>query len=352
MATAQNQKVGWSTGYYSSWAQGGGQANYTIGGKPFTPDMISWKAYTHIIHFGVTPNNDGTLNEGGMGLNATMMKAFVAAAHANGVKAIICIGGGGTGNQYSASAANLTVRTKFIQNIVAFMQKYGYDGADVDWEDNVQAPQYLALFQELRTAFDKLTPKPLMTVAVAAYFADQASPSGPYIDQMNNMSYWTPVGGMDAVMQPFTSKGVPKTKQGVGIGLDYNENPMEVDCDPIAAKNKALYAINKGYGGIMVWEIEMDARKYNGQTPIHDTLAHYVEKSTTSLSSHFSRFGAGGILLNVHTDHGSKALEYSVSGSRALKPGAYIVRLVTDRSVSAARTLSVRTLSVRTLIAK
>jgi GH18 family chitinase len=380
VSTASAQKVGWSTGYFAAWAQGGGNSQYTIGGAPFTPDKISWSAYTHMVHFSVTPNNDGSINIGGMGLNASMITSLVTEAHAHNVKAIICVGGGGTGGQYAAAAANATVRAKFIQNMIAFMQQYKYDGLDIDWEDNIQDAQYLALFKELRAACDKLTPKPLITVAVAAYFSDRAAPVHPYIDQMNNMSYWTALKDMDGVMQAFTDKGVPKNKLAVGLGLDYTENPMELDCDPVSAKNKTTYAIDKAYGGIMVWEIEMDARRNAGKTPIHDVLATYVDKNVTKLSSRFPGRGKDGVVLSIRGDKGSPRIEFNMpkaafvnmglydmqgnrvksllsgsqqsgmhslllnggpraDGASALKPGAYVVKLATDAGEAAAGTV-------------
>jgi hypothetical protein len=88
------------------------------------------------------------------------------------------------------------------------------------------------------------------------------------------MSYWTDVNGMANQLNSFTSKGVPKSKLGVGYGYDVDgetdvNNPNDVGA-------KCLYAINNSYGGVMVWEIARACAKCN------DTTAYYVNKNATS----------------------------------------------------------------------
>jgi GH18 family chitinase len=267
LASAQSdKKVGWSTGYYYSWAIG-----------KYPPSKIQWKGYTHMCQFSVTPNGDGSVNVGGMGLNSQNFTDFVTEAHKNKVKAIICVGGAGTGGQFQSATANATVRAKFINGLLAFIKQYNYDGIDMDWEEiGGKETQYIALHKEMREAMDKLTPKPLFTVAMAGYISKACGPIYPYMDQMNNMCYWTKAANLTNDFKPLIDAGIPKSKMGVGIGWDYTEGNPEVDCDPVSTKNKIMYAIDNQYGGVMVWGIEKDADRNGGKWPSTDTLIHYV----------------------------------------------------------------------------
>lgn len=266
LAHGQEQKrVGWSTGYYAGWAQGG---------YPVT--KINWKSYTHMCHFSATPNNQGVVSLS-MGITDARAREFVAEAKKHNVKSILCVGGAGTGGNFQASSANATIRATFIKNIIALMQKYGYDGVDMDWEEiGGKNAEYQALHKELRVELDKITPRPLLTVAMANYIANACGPIHSVFDQMNNMCYWTHASGLNADFKPLLDKGIPKAKMGVGIGFDYEEGRPEVDCNPESVKQKCDYAIANGYGGVMVWAIEKDAKRWGAGEPSHAALYPYV----------------------------------------------------------------------------
>lgn len=310
LASAQgDRKVGWSTGYYAAWA---------TNGYPVT--AIRWKSFTHMCHFSVTPRGDGTVNEGGMGLNDARFRAFVAEAKKNNVKAIICVGGAGTGTQFQQLSATLELRTKFINQLVAFMQKYGYDGIDMDWEEiGGKEAGYHALHKELRTALDKITPRPLLTVAMANYISRACGPIHSVFDQMNNMCYWTKSNpptnsNLNNDFKALVDAGIPKSKMGVGIGWDYEEGRPEVDCDPVSTKNKILYALDQGYGGVMVWAIEKDRKRNGASEPSNDTLSHYVQPNGPVNIIGGGPFSPNsGLTLAVDRDmYGWQVVRYSV----------------------------------------
>lgn len=89
-------------------------------------------------------------------------------------KMLVAIGGWNEGSaKYSAVAADPERRKVFIQDIIDFMKKYGFDGLDVDWEYPAQRggkPEdkrnFSILLKELRAEFDKHGY--LLTAAVAA----------------------------------------------------------------------------------------------------------------------------------------------------------------------------------------
>jgi chitinase len=260
-AFAQRKYVGWSTGYHTTW---GGQN---------IADMY-FKAYTHICWF------DGGIN----GPSSSEGLDFTSTCHKNNTKAIVCIGGQGAGGDFTRATTNAN-RGAYISRLVAMMQAQGFDGIDMDWEDTINAAQYTALHTELRAALDKITPRPLLTVATAQYLSDYTAPLYQVFDQMNVMSYWVLVGGVASQMNSFTNKGVPKAKLGVGWGYD-TDGEVDVDNpDDIAAK--CLYSINNGFGGVMVWEIARACAK------CQDTNAYYVNKIITPVRPMIAMAQAG-----------------------------------------------------------
>jgi chitinase len=265
------QKVGWVTAYWAGWAK-------------TSPEDVAWKSYTHLCIFSATPDGRGGCRLD-MGWNDARVKAAVAEGHRNHVKVLLCVGGGGVGRNFVRCTADAATRATFIRNVVALMKKYDCDGVDMDWEElQNKYAEYVALHKELREELDKITPRPLLTAAIANWMFNRTTAEiHPFMDQLNNMSYWTLAlknGKPDPTdiakdMQGLIDKGVQKAKLGVGIGLDYEEHRPEVDCDPQACTAKCRFAIDKGYGGVMIWAIDKDAKKFGGKQPCHEAIAAF-----------------------------------------------------------------------------
>ena len=81
--TSRSSSGLWVTGYYPA---------YATGVMPIS--AIPFAAMTHVIHFALVPNGDGTLADPD-GLQA-QASALVGAAHAAGVKALLGVGGDAT----------------------------------------------------------------------------------------------------------------------------------------------------------------------------------------------------------------------------------------------------------------
>src|SRR6266850_748952 len=130
----------WCTGYYPGWEQGAMPAS-----------SIDFAALTHIIHFSLVPNSDGTLNTSDNGLTSANSSDIVSHAHAAGKKVLVCIGGAGSqaGFQGATSSAN---RGTFITNLVKLLAARSYDGIDIDWEplDPSDANQFTNFVNGLR----------------------------------------------------------------------------------------------------------------------------------------------------------------------------------------------------------
>jgi GH18 family chitinase len=364
-AFAQRKYVGWSAGYLPNYAN-------------FSVSKINWKCYTHVFWFSINPNSSGVVG----GLSATTAKSFTTACHQNNAKAIICVGGAGAANGFETATANSTILNTFVNSMVSFMQSNGFDGIDIDWEDDgngMTASRYLALFRGLNTALLKITPKPLLTAAVADYYSTVSAPVYPYVDQMNIMSYYDLVSSSPQEVAAFTNKGVPKSKLGIGYGYDTDkevDGPNEAgngpNGNPTDINAKCLYSINNGCGGIMIWEIDRAPAVCDSVT------AYYVNKNTTPVQPvllsalHHGQRVTFAVVNNGVT--GASEIRYSVpsaenvnlalfnmkgalvqnlaSGARepgisysivlgnnisgiSVKPGAYVVKLATPESTEA-----------------
>ena len=92
-------------------------------------------------------------------------------AHATNVKVLIAVGGWNNGDDsaFRSLAANSSYRNTFINNLLNFVDQYGLDGVDIDWEypDGGEVASFKTLMRELG---DKLRAKgKILTAAVSAY---------------------------------------------------------------------------------------------------------------------------------------------------------------------------------------
>ncbi|MGH7976574.1 MAG: glycoside hydrolase family 18 protein [Limisphaerales bacterium] len=235
----------WSTGYYPGWEQGSLPAS-----------NIDFTALTHVIHFSVIPNTDGTLNSSDNGVTVANSTDIVTRAHAAGKKVLICVGGAGSESNFLAatSIVNLPV---FISNLTNFMVARDYDGVDIDWEPlpASDAGQFTNLVNGLRFALNSFPEHKLLTVAAGAYPPYGDPPIAEYLmyaalqgqfDQINIMTYdmsgpwegwvtWfnSPIydGGyrlpssgdlvpsVDGAVSNFINNGVTPGKLGIGIAF-------------------------------------------------------------------------------------------------------------------------------------
>jgi len=207
--------------------------------------QVDFSALTHVIHFSIAPNADGTLSTTVNSMTPVRSIDLVANAHASGCPVLICVAGSGSGGFMGATTeAN---RATFIANLLDFMTTYNYDGIDIDWEplNTSEADQYASFVQELRIALNSFNPPKLLTVATAqqpAWFATLQS----QFDQINLMTYgmsgtwpgWVtwfnaPIynggyrfpstGGLvpstDGMVDSFVGAGVTADKLGIGIAF-------------------------------------------------------------------------------------------------------------------------------------
>ncbi len=227
----------WVTGYYMASNQSGA----------LTPDKIDFSAITHLVHFSVIPNADGTLPET---ITPAQSADVVTPAHKAGVKVLICLGGASSGPAISQAIAPGT-RAAFVRNLVQFTAARGYDGIDLDMEPILPAdePDFIAFVQQLRAAMKVVNPKWLLTIPASGEPGDQPKLCAALqddFDQINIQTYdlsgtwpgfktWyngslygdgktllTPTRPYPNVAEKvgfYTAAGVPKSKLGIGIAF-------------------------------------------------------------------------------------------------------------------------------------
>ncbi|HVV74081.1 MAG TPA: glycoside hydrolase family 18 protein, partial [Verrucomicrobiae bacterium] len=225
----------WTTGYYPGYRQ-----------TYLPPSAIDFKAVTHIIHFAVAPNLDGTLDTTANGITAARSADLVTRAHAAGVKVLICVGGAGSqaGFQGATSTANLST---FVANLVNFVAARSYDGVDVDWEplEAQDLTQFINFTAALRAGLKQQSASSLLSAAAASQ-PDLFASLQDRFDQINLMTYdlagpwpgwvtWfnSPIfdggsrfpstGGLipsvDGMVNDFLRAGVSSRKLGIGIAF-------------------------------------------------------------------------------------------------------------------------------------
>lgn len=113
-----------TVGYWADWTSG-----------QLAPENIAWAKYDIINYAFAIPQSDSTVQIN----DASMLKRMVAAAHKNGSKLVLSIGGAGQSSGYINSVSSDSAIAKFITNLVALQKQYSLDGFDFDWECAWQA---------------------------------------------------------------------------------------------------------------------------------------------------------------------------------------------------------------------
>jgi chitinase len=224
----------WVSGYYVGYQR-----------DMYKPEEIDWSGLTHIIMGAVLARSDGTLDTTFFidSVNGPALAADIAnRAHAAHKRAILMLGGAGNGTQIRLAVTNH--RALFITNLINAMNNLGYDGIDLDWEDDVDLDLFVTFAQQLRQA----APNAILTMPGGTINANYETVDSRLVnvikelDQFNMMSYYpatayagsgweswhnsplkgakptTPVSIEDSFNR-YVVAGVPKAKLGMGIGF-------------------------------------------------------------------------------------------------------------------------------------
>lgn len=253
-------------------------------------DALPYELLTDLIFFSVEPRDDGSIDSSDA--KPAILRKLTTLAKPEGVKVHLCVGGWGKSKHFSKMAADPTARLAFVRNLTAFLKKHELDGADVDWEhprSKAEIENFQKLLVELKKAF---APHGFeLSIAVAGWGTYLKPETIPFLDRILVMAYdqGTPhasFSGAKSDLEHWVKQGVPKSKLVLGLpfygrndkkkAMTYDEivrrfKPSS-DSDqaggyhfngPATIRRKTDYAIQEGYGGVMIWELGQDAKGKN-----------------------------------------------------------------------------------------
>lgn len=263
----------WVMGYYASWQK----SLYPI-------NRIDFRAMTHLalVHWMTTA--DGTVEPSQMD---ELAPSIISRAHADGVKAVMMLGGSDDAN--FASAASPAHQTVLVREVLSKIDALGLDGVDLDWELKIDDGSFSALAQALR----RLRPSLIITAPIDPTLGGSghlAAALAPYCDQVNMMSYgggtahfgwvswyFSALAGDDsdhpASLKRFVGSwlraGVPREKVGIGIGFYARGWTAPVN-GPLQSTTTASVPINElpyatpvaDGGGVLSWFYNQPGTKY------------------------------------------------------------------------------------------
>ncbi|ALC40502.1 Cht4, partial [Drosophila busckii] len=132
------------------------------------------------------------------------------------LKTLVAVGGWNEGSKrFSQVAADPEKRARFIEDVVQFIQRHGFDGMDLDWEypslrhslpDNNDRENFVTLLKELKQGLEPFSYMLSAAVGSAEFTAKAAyniSAMAPYLDLINVMAYdlhgaWDELVGINA----------------------------------------------------------------------------------------------------------------------------------------------------------
>lgn len=299
------------------------------------PNKIPYDQLTHVIFSFAHPTKDGQLLFNGE-QPVSNLRTITAKAHATNTKIMLAIGGwyhihGGESYSYfKAAISSPNTRQKLVQEINRVVQQEKLDGIDIDFEHprSKEDAQYLAAFvKDLRgvlkdkelsiavnakihsvagTEINNVIYEPSMFanvnhVNIMAYDGQwdgeyNAANLSPYKFNEQIVNYWTNLFEANKLSKEKLVLGIPSYAQPedpnikqVSYSAIINANPANAGTDKVAlngttyhyngtntVQKKVDLALQNGLGGMMLWEIGLDAE---GENSLSSVIAKKIESN-------------------------------------------------------------------------
>ena len=307
-------------GYMPSWA---GNVN-----------QVQYSKLTHINYAFLLPTATGGLQAID---NPAKLQSLVSTAHANNVKVLISVGGWNDGNDsgFEGLAANGTHRNNFVTNIINFVNQYGLDGVDIDWEypdPGASANNYITLMTQLSTEMHNRG-KLLTGAIVGTGGASILNSAFALVDFYNLMAY--DYNNFDHSTYSYASqsinywrgRGLPAAK--IVLGVPFYGRPTWESFAQLIARGANPYADvfdNVGYNGIttikqktnlafdqgsgvMIWELSQDATGANSLlSAIHEVVLTHTGNPGNPAPIGQTIWLKGNNNLYVSSENGTQAM--------------------------------------------
>jgi chitinase len=297
-------------GYMPSWA---GDVN-----------AIQYSKLTHINYAFALPTSTGGIQAVE---NPSKLQSLVSLAHARGVKVLIAIGGWNNGDDsgFESLASNSTYRTNFVNAVISFVNQYGLDGVDIDWEypdAGASANNYATLMSSLATEMHNRGK--LLTAAVVGENGGSILNSVfNVVDFLNLMAYdynnfdHSTYNYAVASFNYWKGRGLPASKAVIGVPF-YGRPSWETfaqlvnrGADPYAdvfsgvgyngintIKSKTNLGFDQG-SGVMIWELSGDATGANSLlSAIHEVVLNRGG-GTTGNATFYKDCSYGGTAISL-----------------------------------------------------
>ncbi|HEY6272423.1 MAG TPA: glycoside hydrolase family 18 protein [Terriglobales bacterium] len=198
---------------------------------PYSSAQIPFAKLTHINHAGVNFNASGAL----VVPDGFLEPELLEKAHTAGVRVLLLLGG-----PFTALEKNSSLQGILVGNLQTFINRYGYDGVDIDWEYPSNATDrqtFLNLMTALREAFP--TPSYVISADVAPWGGEGYNFHNvePLVDYFNIMMYdcagpWTDDAQLNSAIfwdphdpQPYECEPGGSVQQAADIYLNTIQVP-------------------------------------------------------------------------------------------------------------------------------
>jgi chitinase len=348
-------------GYAPSWAQ----------------TTIQYSKLTHINYAFALPQYGGRLKAID---NPAYLQSIVSNAHANGVKVFIAIGGWSDNGTvldpiFESIGGDAGSRANLVSDALYVVNTYNLDGVDIDWEyptPGNSSNNYTTLISQLSGALRGIGKGLSIAVAADSYSAGGiGSAVFQYVDHVNIMAYDDVNSSNHSTYQYavnglnlFLGKGCPAGKCIIGVpfyarpswnsyatllaeGADPNSDFFGSDgYNGIPTiKQKTQMALNQA-GGIMIWELAMDATGANSLLSAIDNVvkASNNNNNTAGVATMYKDCNYGGYAINLPvgsynlSDMNARGIPNDDISSLKVNAG-YEVQLFWDANFSGASTV-------------
>ena len=274
MSFGQQLDRGVVVGYYQT---------FRWSNNPLTNEYID--RLSHVIIFHLYPTSNGGLDSTWLLLRGQNLTNAVTNIRNRGRVPMITIGGGGGATAaFNPALTNATNRANLVRNLLAFVDRHGFQGICLDWEFPRGDAEWIA-YMDFLIAIKDARPNLRVTVAVGG---DSPNPQfGNHFnmgaagrarvqrdiwraDAIHLMTYdmmgvtrpvtWRthacPVGS-EATLNAWVTFGQGQPgfdRRKLLIGIAFYDNQGTPGDTPDEARRKVNFAHNNNFGGVLIWE--------------------------------------------------------------------------------------------------